>query len=169
MGSVTLDNGCAPVCSSHRLPQEPFVVPLSTGRWLQITERATRDGGTVGIYTDISEIKRSEERRREQELAEKSVLLQSTLDNIVQGVSVFDKDGKLVAWNDRFVDLLDLPDWLAKPGMAFADYLRYRCEKGDYGNEGARAVATRLDSARKQQSLHLEQTPFQRLRPRNPP
>lgn len=142
----------------HRFPHEPFVVPLSTGRWLQITERATRDGGTVGIYTDISEIKRSEERRRERELAEKSVLLQSTLDHLVQGVSVFDKDGHLVAWNDRFVDLLDLPDWLAKPGMSFSDYLRYRCEKGDYGRDGARAVAERLELARRAQALHLEQT-----------
>ncbi len=142
----------------HRLPMEPLVVPLSTGRWLQITERTTRDGGTVGIYTDISEIKRTEERRREQELAEKSILLQSTLDNIMQGVSVFDKDRKLVAWNDRFVDLLDLPEWLARPGVPFSEYLRYRCEKGDYGVDGAHAVAVRLDSAQKAKSLHLEQT-----------
>ena len=143
---------------SHRSPNEPLVVPLTDGRWLQITERVTRDGGTVGIYTDISEIKRSEERRRERELAEKSVLLQSTLDNIVQGVSVFDKDRKLVAWNDRFVDLLDLPDWLARPGMLFSDYLRYRCEKGDYGSDGAHAVAVRLNSAQNAKSMHLEQT-----------
>ncbi len=142
----------------HRLPVEPLVVQLSTGRWLQITERTTRDGGTVGIYTDISEIKRSEEVRREQELAEKSILLQSTLDNIMQGVSVFDKDRKLVAWNDRFVDLLDLPEWLARPGVSFAEYLCYRCEKGDYGIDGAQAVAVRLDSADKAKSLYLEQT-----------
>jgi len=141
----------------HRLPAEPLVVALSTGRWLQITERTTGDGGTVGIYTDISEIKRSEERRREQELAEKSILLQSTLDNIMQGVSVFDKDRKLVAWNDRFVDLLDLPDWLAQPGVSFSEYLRHRCEKGDYGSDGAQAVALRLDSAEKAKSLHFEQ------------
>ncbi|MGB7949010.1 MAG: NahK/ErcS family hybrid sensor histidine kinase/response regulator [Candidatus Binatia bacterium] len=143
---------------SHRLPIEPLVVPLSTGRWLQITERTTQDGGTVGIYTDISEIKRSEERRREQELAEKSILLQSTLDNIMQGVSVFDKDLNLVAWNDRFVDLLDLPDWLVQPGISFYDYLHYRCEKGDYGRDGNEAVAVRLELARKGKSQHFEQT-----------
>lgn len=142
----------------HRLPAEPLVVQLSTGLWLQITERTTGNGGTVGIYTDISEIKRSEQRRREQELAEKSILLQSTLDNIMQGVSVFDKNRKLVAWNDRFVDLLDLPDWLAQPGVSFSTYLRYRCEKGDYGHDGTRAVAMRLDSARNARSLHYEQT-----------
>ena len=105
---------------SHRNPSDPLMIPLTTGRWLQVRERSTQDGGTVGIYTDISEIKRSEERRREQELAEKSDLLQSTLDNIVQGVSVFDKDLRLVAWNDRFVDLLDLPD-LGRDASRFGD------------------------------------------------
>jgi signal transduction histidine kinase/CheY-like chemotaxis protein len=143
---------------SHHNPREPVVVPLTTGRWLQIRERSTQDGGTVGIYTDITEIKRSEERRREQELAEKSFLLQSTLDNIMQGVSVFDKDLRLVAWNDRFVDLLDLPDWLVQPGISFSDYLRYRSEKGDYGRDGHHAAALRLESAQCAKSLHLEQT-----------
>ncbi len=75
----------------HRNPSTPIVARLSSGRWLQIRERQTRDGGTVGIYADITEIKLGEQRRREQELAEKSVLLQSTLDNLTQGVSVFDR------------------------------------------------------------------------------
>ena len=74
-------------------PADPIVVRLRSGRWLQIRERQTRDGGTVGIYTDITEIKLGEQRRREQELAEKSMLLQSTLDNLAQGVSVFDRHG----------------------------------------------------------------------------
>jgi signal transduction histidine kinase/CheY-like chemotaxis protein len=142
---------------NHRHPSEPLVVRLTTGRWLQIRERRTQDGGTVGIYTDISEIKRSEELRRERELAEKSVLLQSTLDNIMQGVSVFDQQFKLVAWNDRFIDLLDLPDWLVQPGISFADFLRFRCERGDYGETGDETVAVRLELARQSKSLYAEQ------------
>ena len=74
----------------HSNPSDPHVVHLASGRWLQIRERQ-RDGGTVGIYTDITAIKLDEQQRREQELAEKSILLQSTLDNLAQGVSVFDK------------------------------------------------------------------------------
>ena len=45
----------------HRNPADPIVVRLRTGRWLQIRERQTRDGGTVGIYTDITEIKLGEQ------------------------------------------------------------------------------------------------------------
>lgn len=141
----------------HRSPGEPIVVHLRTGRWLQIRERMTRDGGIVGIYTDISELKVSEERRRERELAEKSVLLQSTLDNLMQGVSVFDRDLRLVAWNDQFVDLLELPDWLVQQGAPLADYLRFRAERGDYGRNGAAAAAVRLETARQRKPLQNDQ------------
>ncbi|WP_298725814.1 NahK/ErcS family hybrid sensor histidine kinase/response regulator [uncultured Ferrovibrio sp.] len=36
-------------------------------------------------------------------------LLRTTLDHISQGLGVFDRDGQLAAWNDRFFDLLGLP------------------------------------------------------------
>ncbi len=143
--------------SWHRHPSEPIVVRLRTGRWLQIRERMSRDGGIVGIYTDISELKVSEERRRERELAQKSVLLQSTLDNLMQGVSVFDADLRLVAWNDRFVDLLELPDWLVEQGAELGEYLRFRAERGDYGRDGAAAAAVRLEAARQCWPLQSDQ------------
>ncbi|MCP5364710.1 MAG: PAS-domain containing protein [Hyphomicrobiales bacterium] len=142
----------------HRNPTEPLVVGLKTGRWLQIRERSTRDGGTVSIYTDISEIKVWEERRREQELAEKSILLQATLDNIVQGLSVFDKHLELVAWNDRFIDLLELPDWLVRPGARFSEFLQYRAERGDYGRDANAAIAIRMEMALQGRPLQMEQT-----------
>ena len=141
----------------HLNPGEPIVVRLRTGRWLQIRERRSRDGGIVGIYSDISELKVSEERRRERELAEKSILLQSTLDNLMQGVSVFDSSLRLVAWNDRFVDLLALPDWLVQPGVELSEYLRFRAERGDYGHDGAAAAAIRLEAARQCRPLQSDQ------------
>ena len=35
--------------ASHRAPGEPFVLQFNDGRWLQISERRTEDGGIVGI------------------------------------------------------------------------------------------------------------------------
>lgn len=52
-----------------------FLNRLSDGRWIQVNERRTRDGGIVGVYTDITVIKREEERRRASEQAEKSALM----------------------------------------------------------------------------------------------
>ena len=141
----------------HSNPSDPHVVHLASGRWLQIRERQTRDGGTVGIYTDITAIKLDEQQRREQELAEKSILLQSTLDNLAQGVSVFDKHLRLVAWNERFVELLELPDWLVRPGASFQDYLRYRSARGDFGDDGETAIAIRMQHVREREPAKREQ------------
>lgn len=132
----------------HSNPSDPTVLRLASGRWLQIRERPTEDGGIVGIYTDITEVKLDEQRRREQELAEKSILLQSTLDHLMQGVSVFDKHDRLVVWNDRFLELLDLPEWLVRAGSSFRDYLRYRTARGDDPEETEGAIATGADQGR---------------------
>ncbi|MCG5240751.1 hybrid sensor histidine kinase/response regulator [Azospirillum doebereinerae] len=52
-----------------------FINRLADGRWIQVNERRTRDGGIVGVYTDITDIKEDEARRRESEQAEKSALM----------------------------------------------------------------------------------------------
>ncbi len=107
----------------HRNPGEPFVIAFRDGTWLQVSERRVAGGGTVSLYTDITEVKRDEARRRERELLEKSALLQATLDNISQGVSVFDSRGALVACNTNFLRLLG-PPASADPAFvahAFAD------------------------------------------------
>jgi two-component system, sensor histidine kinase len=111
----------------------PYIHRLSDGRWLQVTERRTRDGGIVGLYTDITDIKENETRRREEELAAKSALLQATLDNIAQGVSVYDHGEKLAAWNDRFVELLRLPQNVARADACFSDLVVYNSALGDRG------------------------------------
>jgi len=49
----------------HRNPTGPFEQARSTGQWFKISERATEDGGIVGVLTDITELK-----RRETELGE---------------------------------------------------------------------------------------------------
>ncbi|HEX6111770.1 MAG TPA: response regulator [Geminicoccaceae bacterium] len=50
--------------AQHRNPSGPLLHPQSDGRWIQISERKTQDGGTVGAFTDVTELK-----RREQEVA----------------------------------------------------------------------------------------------------
>lgn len=55
--------------------REPFVHRLADGRWIQVNERYTRDGGIVGVYTDITALKEDEARRVAGEQAEKSALL----------------------------------------------------------------------------------------------
>ncbi|MGU3538015.1 response regulator [Methylobacterium sp. A54F] len=47
--------------SHYRDPHGPLLQQLVDGRWIQINERRTRDGGTVAVYTDVTDIKRTEE------------------------------------------------------------------------------------------------------------
>jgi diguanylate cyclase (GGDEF)-like protein/PAS domain S-box-containing protein len=89
---------------------------LPGGQTLRIRERRMADGCIVGVYSDVSDLKAEEARLRQQALARKSLLLQSTLDTIDQGIAVFDDAAELVAWNLRFFALLGLPAELARLG-----------------------------------------------------
>lgn len=51
----------------HRNPGEPKVQHRDNRRWIMVSERRTDDGGTVAVYSDITELK-----QREQDLTEKS-------------------------------------------------------------------------------------------------
>ncbi|MDF1607256.1 ATP-binding protein [Hoeflea sp. YIM 152468] len=46
---------------------QTYEVQLGDGRWLQINERQTRDGGQVSVGTDITPLKRNQERLRDSE------------------------------------------------------------------------------------------------------
>ena len=45
----------------HREPGDPFLQSHSDGRWIQISERATSEGGTVAVYTDVTALKQAEQ------------------------------------------------------------------------------------------------------------
>ena len=46
--------------AQHRDPGGTILHHQSDGRWVQINERKTQDGGTVGVYTDVTELKKRE-------------------------------------------------------------------------------------------------------------
>ena len=75
--------------------------------------------------------------------------LQAGLDLLDQGLTVFDADLKLVAWNRAFLQLLDFPADLAFVGASFESFIRYNAQRGEYGEDDIdAAVAARVDKAR---------------------
>ncbi|TIN46788.1 MAG: HAMP domain-containing protein [Mesorhizobium sp.] len=58
--------------SRHRNPGEPWEQRRGDGRWIMISERRITGGGTVAVYSDITELK-----LREENLAEKSAALEA--------------------------------------------------------------------------------------------
>jgi signal transduction histidine kinase len=71
-------------------------------------------------------------RAGEERLKRQSDLLQSTLENMGEGLSVFDPSGRLMAWNSRFVEMLDLPPELAGD-TTLQDILALQSARGDFG------------------------------------
>ena len=51
----------------HRDPKGTHVQRRSDGRWIQINERKTDEGGTVATYTDITDVKQAEQAIQESE------------------------------------------------------------------------------------------------------
>jgi len=70
-------------------------------------------------------------RRREEQLQRQRALLQSTLENMGEGLSVFDRDGRLIAWNSRFASLLKLSSNLESANLS--DILLEQARRGDFG------------------------------------
>jgi serine phosphatase RsbU (regulator of sigma subunit)/HAMP domain-containing protein len=56
-----IDEWVADRLALHHDPGEPQIQQRSGGQWILITERKTGDGGTVAIYSDISNLKQREE------------------------------------------------------------------------------------------------------------
>ncbi len=98
---------------------------------------------------------------RERESAETWAWLQSTLENLSQGISVVDKDLRLVAWNTHFLDLLGFPREFCQRGKPMADFFRYNAERGEYGpGDPDDQVAQRVALA-----MRFEPHGFERTRP----
>ncbi|MDO9524028.1 MAG: PAS-domain containing protein, partial [Gemmobacter sp.] len=100
-----------------------FNVRMIWDRWVQVSEHRTRDGGTVILQTDVTEIIRTERIERGKLLDDQARIIRATLDHISQGVCIFDADRRLVGWNERAGVLLAIPLTRFRLGLAFDDLL----------------------------------------------
>ena len=57
-------------------------------------------------------------------------VLQSSVQNIEQGISVLDDKLQLLAWNERYVELFAYPKGFLKAGMPIIDILSYNANRG---------------------------------------
>lgn len=61
-------------------------------------------------------------------------LLQGAIEHIGQGISVVDKQLRLVAWNRQYADLFNFPPELIQVGRPIADVVRYNAKRGLCGS-----------------------------------
>ena len=75
----------------HRAPDSEVEQELSDGRWLRIFEKATPDGGRVGLRVDITALKQAEQRAK----ADRAAAMEASRD----GIAITDAEGLFVYMN----------------------------------------------------------------------
>ena len=68
-----------------------------------------------------------------QELRFSRQLLQATMENVTQGISVVDAQLHVVAWNRRYLELFGYPDGLVTVGRPVVKLLRWNAARGELG------------------------------------
>jgi Na+/proline symporter/signal transduction histidine kinase len=86
-------------------------------------------------------------------------LLESTLDNMSQGVSVVDKDLCLVGWNRRYLELMGYPEDTVHLGQPIEELMQLNARRGLLGDGDANAeIRKRLDHLRSGAEYRYERT-----------
>ena len=99
----TADHWIKAQIERHRTPAGSSELALADGTWLEVRERRTEDGGTVGVHTSITERKLAE-----QDLAAQRALLTGVLDASLNATMaldlVRDENGKISDFRIRLVN-----------------------------------------------------------------
>ena len=97
------------------------------GTVLEVRGIPVPGGGFITTYMDITARHTAEMLRRESEAQtrRKSAMLEVTLAHMSQGLSMYDADGQLMVWNDRFVELYRLPPEMQQEGVSFKSIAKY--------------------------------------------
>ena len=73
-------------------------------------------------------------------------LLQIALDQMEQGITVFDQDFRLICWNRQYRSLFDLPDDMGQVGVSIDRILGYLVARGDIQQTSRLTTLNRLTS-----------------------
>ena len=83
-------------------------------------------------------------------------VLEAALENMSQGISVVDRDLRLVAWNRRYAELFGYPQGLLRIGVPVADLVAHNLGRGLAGDVGSRIDA---ESSKRQRHMRAG-TPY---------
>jgi methyl-accepting chemotaxis protein len=78
-------------------------------------------------------------------LGGKGRLVELALNNMTQGVVMFDASGRLIVCNDRYLAIYGLPPEIVKPGAKLEDIVRLRAKSGTLPSDPAKYCADLLN------------------------
>ena len=125
-GELVAMVGLANCRSGYSSADVQFLQPLlSTVGQLEIARRAELARAAID----------SELQRTSALLADKTRALEGTLASLSQGISNVDAQGRIRVYNQRYLELLDLPEALLATQPRVEDVVRFQTERGDLGPE----------------------------------
>ena len=144
-GECDVDSTVARRVESLRHPTGKSFEDISPdGRCYRVMRRRAAAGGTVTVMTDVTEQKRAE-----QQLANKEAELHVALDNMPGALVYTDENLNIVFCNDRFREMYPVPADLLRPGRPYSRFLRHLATHGYYGKcDVDSMVARRVESLR---------------------
>jgi diguanylate cyclase (GGDEF)-like protein len=115
---------------------DPFhtVIRLADGRMIAITHQPVAGLGGVAIHQDVTAEKRAEASliANSQELERANMRFNAALNNMSQGLCMFDAGQRIVVANDRFREIYGFTRDQAKPGTTVRQLLEHRIVNGSY-------------------------------------
>ena len=118
----------------HKNPGATYEQERLDGQWLRIDEHKTASGGTVSIYSDITELKNRQQLLAEAAEAKDAVLneLNVVLENIDYGILFMDNELDIHITNNAYRELWDIPESFYKDKPTLLDDMAYTREHGVY-------------------------------------
>ena len=126
-----------------------FVVEVPGGRSIHIVNQPLADGRWVATHEDITERHNllQAHANAERLLHEQKVQLDTALNNMVHGLCMFDAQGRVVLFNERYREMMGLPAELLL-GRSLLDLMKYRKTTGDFTRDPEEFFASVLAAVR---------------------
>jgi diguanylate cyclase (GGDEF)-like protein len=102
------------------------------------------------IVRKLSKRHQNSERR----LALEKERLDTAINNMSQGLLLYDSDARIIVRNQRYLQMYNLPPEVVKPGMHFSDLIAYRKATGSFKGDADGYCATVLRNVAENKATH---------------
>jgi signal transduction histidine kinase/ActR/RegA family two-component response regulator len=164
-----MHSGLVALTEGMRFAGAPFELAMPGRRWVRVIEQRRHDGVGFFALVDITALKRQQEeliaaellaRESQARLAEKSRILETTLERMAQGVMMVNAMGEVTVCNRRAVELLGLPPHFASAHPTWEQVLPYLGDVGQaWGGLALQAVQQREWTLGPDRVLEVESVP----------
>jgi diguanylate cyclase (GGDEF) domain len=125
-------------------------VETGDGRIISVVNQPMAGGGWVTTHEDVTEIICAEKVREQQKLQ-----LDAALENMSQGLCMFDAKQRLIVCNKRYAELYGLNAEQTKPGTTLRTILEYRVASGNAPNDHESYINDRINEVTKNRPYQI--------------